>query len=456
MKNENMVQKGTQTVADAAAAVRASRYALKYHIAPPAGWMNDPNGLVKCGGKYHVFYQHYPYKPVWGPMHWGHALSDDLVHWKHLPIAIAPDMPYEDGCFSGSAVDDNGVLTLIYTAHRTDPVHQSQCVARSFDGGSTFVKSALNPVIPEPPEGCAVDFRDPKVWKQDGRWNLVAGTVHDGKGCVALYSSDDLEHWEYRGIMCESDGTLGSMWECPSFCRVDGQDIMIVSPMKMPGHKNIAMFGEYDNVAGRMRIDSFRELGLGEDFYAAQVFCDGDRTLLFGWMDMWGKNHPTESDGWAGALTIPRELSIRNGRLIQSPARELCALREEILLDDCSAESLSELRGDCMELFAELNGSTALTIGDSDEWMLRASFDDGTATFALPNGRVASETVCGAIESIRVFVDACSVEIFVNGGEVCFSQRVYPNADGFRYSAQGGVKRITAWNLRGAIAEGIG
>ena len=449
---ETMLDRANAAAFSKADEVRNSAYALKYHIAAPSGWINDPNGLVRFGDRYHVFYQHYPYAPEWGPMHWGHVSSADLAHWRHEPVALAPDMPYEKGCFSGSGVADGDALALIYTAHDDDnPIKETQCVARSFDGGRSFVKSPLNPVIPCYPEGCTSDFRDPKVWKQDGRWQMVVGTSHDGRGCAALYTGEDLDHWTYRGLLCESDGTLGSMWECPNFCRVDDQDLLIISPMEMPGHKNIALFGSFDCAAGRMSIDHWQELDLGEDFYAAQVLYDGNRTLLIGWMDMWGKPYPTQKDGWAGALTIPRELHVRNGRLLQVPAPELKALRTGKRIDSGDAKSLESLTGDCLELNLGMAKGTFI-LSDPEGELLRVSLSDGRATLTLPNGRVASAPVAPDCETpgLRVFVDRCSVECFVNGGEVCFSQRIYPKDNALIYRVDSEAK-VDAWSLGDAF-----
>jgi beta-fructofuranosidase len=203
--NQNETLRGDAAAAGLAKTAQGSRWYPNYHIAAVGGWINDPNGLVRFGDRYHVFYQHHPYSPEGGPMHWGHVSSADLAHWRREPIALAPDQPYETGCFSGSAVDDNGTLTLIYTAHNDNcPVKETQCVARSTDGGRTFVKSPLNPVIPMYPAEGAPDFRDPKVWRQGDRWLLVAGTVHEGRGAAVLYESRDLERWDYRGVLCES------------------------------------------------------------------------------------------------------------------------------------------------------------------------------------------------------------------------------------------------------------
>lgn len=437
-----------------APAARKSPYALSYHIAAPSGWINDPNGLVRYGGRYHVFYQHYPFAPQWGPMHWGHASSADLVHWRHEPIALAPDQPYEKGCFSGSGADDGDTLALIYTAHDEDnPIKETQCVARSSDGGRTFVKSPLNPVVPHPPEGCSADFRDPKVWRQDGHWFMVVGTAREGRGCAALYAGDDLEHWTYRGILAESDGTMGSMWECPNFCRVDGQDLLIISPMEMEGHKNIALFGAFDAAAGRMTLDRYQELDLGEDFYAAQVMEDGDRVLLIGWMDMWGKPYPTQKDGWAGALTLPRQLSVRDGRLCQLPPKELEALRQSVLVDSDAPGALDGVHGDRMELDIQCGGTAELCLSDADGELLRVTLTPERATFALPTGRTMSRDLSGAQSDIRVFVDRCSVECFVGGGEACFTQRIYPKENQLSYALSGDVTRVRAWTLGDAFEE---
>lgn len=450
------VERANAEVRAHAPAVRRTPYALKYHIAPPCGWMNDPNGLCRSGGRYHVFYQHYPYEAKWGPMHWGHASSADLAHWRHEPVALAPDQPYEEGCFSGSGIDDGGVLTLIYTAHdERKPFKETQCVARSRDG-VTFVKSPNNPVIPAPPAGCSADFRDPKVWRQGDRWMLVVGTARGDDGCAALFESDDLEHWRYKSILCASNGAYGTIWECPSYCRVDGQDLLLVSPIGMEGkeHKNIAMFGAFDPEAGTMRIDRWQDLDYGGDFYAAQVLDDGARTLLFAWMDMWNRDYPSAADGWAGALTLPRELAVRGGKLLQRPPQELEALREAVLADGGDAAALNGVGGDAYELCAEMKACAGeLELSDESGGLLRVTLEGNRVIFA--------QAGCAPVEApltlpfdgaeIRAFIDRCSIECFVNGGEAVYTCRVYPRGGRISCALRGEARRARAWALGDAF-----
>jgi sucrose-6-phosphate hydrolase SacC (GH32 family) len=284
-----------------------------YHFTAPMGWMNDPNGLVQVGGTYHLFYQFHPFGMDWGPMHWGHAISTDLVRWAHQPIALAPTPggPDAGGCFSGSAVDDGGVLSLVYTGHGPAQV---QCLATSADG-RTFTKHPGNPVIAAPPAGFApADFRDPKVWRAEGRWWLVAGTKRDGKGKALLYESADLRRWTFKAVMAESDGTEGAMWECPDVFALGDRHLLIVSPNEgVDRPKVFAITGTLDYATGRFTQESHRLVDHGFDFYAPQTFQDaGGRRILIGWMENWArKAWPTKAHGWAGAMTVPRIVGLR-------------------------------------------------------------------------------------------------------------------------------------------------
>ena len=166
-----------------------------YHFLPEKNWINDPNGLIQFNGEYHLFYQHNPVAAVWGNMTWGHAVSLDMVHWKHLPFALLPDQPYDkDGVFSGCTVNDNGIATILYTG--TQP--EVQCIATSSDMW-TFSKFSGNPVIATPPEGLkTTGFRDPYVWKEADGWYMVLGSGIEGAGgAILLYHSPDLRQWHY-------------------------------------------------------------------------------------------------------------------------------------------------------------------------------------------------------------------------------------------------------------------
>lgn len=463
----------------AAPRVAQSPWRLQYHISAPSGWINDPNGLIQMDGVYHVFYQLHPFSPEWGPMYWGHVTSRDLAHWHQEPIALAPDQPYEAGCFSGSAVNDNGVLTLLYTAHNDgNDVKECQCLARSCDGGRTFEKYPANPVIPKYPKDGSPDFRDPKVWRQDGQWQMVVGTSKHKKGRVLLYSSRDLEHWDYRGVLCESDGTQGEMWECPNFCTIDGQDVLIYSPMGMKGHKNIYSVGRFDCAAGKFYPEDARELDYGTNFYAAQVFEDEQgRTLLIAWMDAWGTDFPSQADGWAGALTLPRVLRMRGKTLLQQPAPELSLLRKSHPLHlsgtvTRDSNPLQDLRGNCLELLFRFSPASArrgfqlcLLADPETGKSARLLYDGQKHAFAFPHGlfqdrekfradyipcREDAETV-----DVHIFVDRCSVEVFIDQGALCFTQRVYPTQAGQCYALTADGLELSAcdaWLLGSAFS----
>ena len=461
-----------------APAVERSKWRLQYHIAAPSGWINDPNGLIQVDGVYHVFYQLHPFSPEWGPMYWGHVTSRDLAHWHHEPIALAPDQPYEAGCFSGSAVNDKGIITLLYTAHNDgNTIKECQCIARSHDGGRTFEKSPANPVLPHYPKDGSADFRDPKVWRQDGRWQMIIGSGKHRKGRALLYASADLEHWEYRGIMCESDGTQGVMWECPNFCTVDGRDVLIFSPMEMKKHKNVYSVGVFDNKIGKFTPACCRELDHGLNYYAAQIFEDEQkRTILIAWMDMWGADFPTQEDGWAGALTLPRVLHMRGDTLLQQPVPELTALRMECLQEGGfivkkGENPLRELKGDCMEIFMRFDQASACSGFDlglrSDAVSGRRAllrYDGQRKAFAMPHGLISEkehvhleyipcEIRNGQID-VHIYVDKCSIEVFIDEGALCFTQRVYPSSEGvfYKLAADGlRVLEFEVWSLGNAF-----
>lgn len=235
-------------------------YRPGYHLAPPAGWMNDPNGVVYFRGEYHVFYQHYPFDAKWGPMYWGHAKSADLVHWQHLPIALAPgDEVDRDGCFSGSAVVHGDTLALIYTGHAwlgevgdERFIRQVQCLATSVDG-IHFVKHGA--VIEAAPHASIMHFRDPKVWRQDEHWYLIAGARLEDQPLLPLYRSADLHTWEFLDYVASGSDGDGYMWECPDLFRLDGRDVLLYSPQGMPA-QGYAQLNKYHTGYRVGRLDS--------------------------------------------------------------------------------------------------------------------------------------------------------------------------------------------------------
>ncbi|WP_240501838.1 sucrose-6-phosphate hydrolase [Bacillus sp. MUM 13] len=466
-----------------------SPYKMAYHIVPPASWMNDPNGLIYWEGYYHVFFQFHPYDVKTGWMHWGHVRSRDLVHWERLPIALYPLDEYDrDGCFSGSAVDDNGVLTLVYTGNifidkELDDVDECQCIATSADG-IHFEKDLSNPVIKKHPENGSGHFRDPKVWKKDGFWYMAVGTRKDYTGKILLYRSECLRNWDYIGVMAESDEEKGYMWECPDFFELEGKHILLASPQGMEArgdsyqnlYQSVYMIGELDYKSGKYSYHTFEELDGGFDFYAPQTFMDHKgRRLMFAWMDMWESKMPSQKYGTAGSLTIPRELVIRENRLVMKPAEDLKLLRgkkAEIPAFLSKGEHLiPDINGDTLEICIsfDLASSDASEFGlkvrcsedGREETAVSYSQKDGYLTFNRNKSgegdggvrRVKLQMRDAAALTLHLFLDRSSLEIFANDGEAVMSGRIYPNQESRNikvFSANGtvSVASFECWNLK--------
>ena len=316
-------------LADAAPDLTQDTNRPEYHFLAPRSWMNDPNGPVWFNGKYHIFYQWSPYSVTGGPPHWGHAVSTDMVHWHHLPIAIAPtpDTADRDGCWTGSAVVRDGVPTVIYTgvvhddaAKGTDKEwRQAQMLATAEDDGLQHWKKLPGPVVPAPPEGMAVTgFRDPCPWREADGWYLIVGSgERDKGGCVLLYRSQDLRHWEYLHPLAHGARTgnpapdsvdRGDMWECPDFFEVNGQHCLFFSSE----NKVSWATGDYDKETHRFTI---KRTGLvdqgGIAYYAPKGFYAADgRRILWGWVRETRSQQAFAASGWAGAITLPRVLTI--------------------------------------------------------------------------------------------------------------------------------------------------
>lgn len=464
--------------------VQSEQYRSQYHFTPQANWINDPNGLLYYAGEYHLFYQYHPDSLVWGPMHWGHAVSTDLVHWEHLPTALYPD---ELGTiFSGSAVIDwhnsagfgKEAMIAAFTYHLDDDsnadAQQSQGIAYSLDKGRTWTKYESNPVIPTVPG--ERDFRDPKVFwyvpegaaAGDGYWVLLLA-VDDS---IWFYRSTDLKTWQKVSEFGEEHGSHAGVWETPDLFKlsIEGSNeyrwVLTIGLVKdaPAGGSGVHYFvGDFDgtNFTNENSPDLELWADYGADFYAAQGWNDApnDQKLWIAWMNNWTYAREIPTPTWRGAMSLPRTLSLRHTahglRLVQRPVAQLQTLRDSekswqnISVEADAPNLLDDIQGDNLEIVAtfDVSKSTAkrfgfrVRTGETEQTVIEVDAADhaiqvnrtnaGESDFnpAFPSVHTSSLSPGDDKIQLHLFIDRSSVEIFANDGLLTITEQIFPSDD---------------------------
>ena len=432
----------------------------RLHLKAPDNWVNDPNGFIYYKGYYHLFYQYFPYGPRWGTMHWGHAVSRDLVTWEHRDLALYPTMREDrNGCFSGSAVEKDGKLYLIYTGVRYEVVNPEDphtCLDDQFESAQLMIssedgfhfdnengKKVIIPPITDPAIGDRTHTRDPKVWKSGDHWYLVLGsTVEEKYGEVLFYRSDDLHTWTYVDKAFKGP-EYGWMWECPDYFETKGGKVLILSAMgflkngEKEKNQSICFHVEFDQSSCRIEIpDVYQFLDCGLDLYAPQTTLDAEgRRILSAWVRM-----PKVTDeGWIGMFCTPRVVEVRDGHIFFPMHPNVRAAYSQ----EIPAGSQRAKDGYLVSL--DLEDGEELDVGG---FVIRREGDrictDRSAVFpSFPGAHLRSETPAlkGGCH-LDVVVDKDLVEVFVNEGECVISNAVYGLEDKIGCSGEGKKMRM--------------
>lgn len=431
------------------------RYRPQVHLSPASGWLNDPNGLTRLNGRWHAFYQHYPDAPEWGPMHWGHAVSDDLVHWEHLPVALAPD-PVLGQAFSGSALVEDGRIAALLTHDGGESGTQKQSLAWS-DGGELTVDPA-SPVLTSEEH---TDFRDPKVLRWGGGYRMLLAAGDR----VLVYAADDLAG-PWTEVSTFTDEITGT-WECPELLTLGEHHVLVVSTNPggpTGGSGSWYWVGDFDGATFVPQQEA-RPVDHGADFYAAQAWSETETPVWTAWMSSWRYALRLPTDPWRGALTLPRTLGLveddAGWTLTQTPV-DLSGLAHrrlqvaDVALDPSLVQDLDvgvyELRmvvepGDAADLTLGLRVGgdeiTTLTLDlTAGQLILDRSASgevDWDASTAEPHS--APIRVRDGVIDLDVVVDQGSVEAFADGYRVSLTEQIFPHPDstGVTLTATGDV-----------------
>ncbi|OIJ18071.1 sucrose-6-phosphate hydrolase [Anaerobacillus alkalidiazotrophicus] len=478
-----------EEISNLMAKVKNCPWRQTFHIQPEIGLLNDPNGFSFYNGEYHLFYQWFPLGPVHGLKYWYHKKSKDLVNWENVGIAIRPNDYFDShGAYSGSAIEHNGNLYFFYTGNTRDENwkrHPYQCIAVMDTNG--HITKMEKPVISEIPKGYTDHFRDPKVWKENDTFYAVFGAQRtEETGCILLYSSLDLIEWTFEGEVGTNLEKFGFMWECPDYFELQNQGVLVFSPqgIEPEGDKFQNIYQSGYVLGERLDLEKkvlehgqFIELDRGFDFYAPQTMLDPKgRRILVGWMGLPEIDYPTDKNEWAHCLTIPRELSIHEGKLLQKPIKELEKLRKEKVEIDTEIDNETRrfkgFYGESYELSAEFTNFTAeefgieLRVGENEKTTIK--YDSRTKQVIFDrslSGEPVGEafgterkcTIGSSTLTFRIFVDTSSIELFINDGEEVFTGRIFPSKEsqGIQFYAKGGAVNLetSLWQLDNSLNE---
>ncbi len=455
-----------------------SPYRQAFHIQPVTGLLNDPNGFIFHDGVWHLFYQWCPWGAVHGMKHWYHVTSRDLVSWDNQGVAVKPNRYYDNyGAYSGSAYPTDNKVYLYYTGNHRDPdwtrTSYTNLVKLNDDG--TIEK------YEEPLFGPHADYtdhqRDPKILKFDNpkRYVILIGAQNKKKqGRILVYSSKHHNRdWSFAGeLKVPGFENFGGMWECPSIERIGDMDVLLFCPQKLhlTGHGEGTNHNGY--ILGHMDWDSltftpegsFHILDFGFDSYAAEcatIVNEKDKAVLVAWMGLPDASYPvTDEENWSGCLTLPRELRVRNRRLIQTPLPQLTELRDQEvdpslreLPDACEMEITFEPGSHEVRLFTDVNGRGGIVLSYRD--LFRTIMIDRshmTNRFNQEYGEIRERPLPDGLKKLRIFIDHSSVEIFVNDGDAVFSSRIFPTKRE-HFFRMDKPKEIHIWNLKPAVQD---
>lgn len=458
-------------------AVEKDPWRLRFHLMPPVGWLNDPNGLCQADGIYHVFFQYSPFDAKGKDKFWGHYTSRNLRDWEYRGAELVTDEDYDrNGVYSGCAFVENKKMYLFYTGNvklegNYDYIlkgRKASVVVVESEDGVHFGEKQMLLTNEDYPSGYTQHVRDPKVLQRDGKYYMVlGGRTKNNRGRVLLYESEDLLSWEMKTEL-KASGEFGYMWECPDLFLMDGKWFLSLSPQGLPRmeyeSQNIYTSGWFE-VSGDFRtgcrLENFEEWDKGFDFYAPQTFRDeSGRTMLIGWAGMPDAekeyDNPTAGRGWQHALTVPRVITYLNGRLHQYPAPELRLLRGAALLV-CAGETAELPEAFDLELkLKEEPAHLAVTIADG----LRFVYDGREAVLSFADAgqeegsflgigrgrRVRKARVTG-LSQVRILADTSLVEIYLNRGETVFTTRYYPEGNQRSLLVEGNVEQLDCWEM---------
>lgn len=431
--------------AELAVRLRAEPDRPQLHFSPPRQWMNDPNGLSRIDGRWHLFYQFHPGSTAWGPMHWGHAVSDDLVTWTNLPVFMQPqhDLPRlgaSGGAFSGSAcAGPDGRMHFCHTERLPcfDEKRGVREVQRIVESSDLLEATAGATVLAQRPPGASQDFRDPKLWWHEpaGEYRMVLGSALDGDPAALLYGSSDLAAWRYLGPLwrapasCRERGADAA--ECPDFFELDGKWVLLFSlhnytdPATGRRNPTWALVGDFEDDVFTPGSTEPQELDFGGDYYAMQT-CAGDgRRLAFAWLHNWTAP-PVDGGNYRGEQSLPRELFLADGKVGMRPAREIDdkLRRRELKLDVDGCAQLADapfevrvakLQGE-LELIASAAGEEAFAV--------RADADGVEIGLSSDASGVSYRSTAASLRDLRIFYDRGIIEVFAAGGRCCGTRRL--------------------------------
>ena len=427
-----------------------NKHRPKFHITPPFGLLNDPNGFCYFGGEYHLFYQWFPFGTFHGLKHWMHLTSTDLYNWSEQGSKIIPKENYElHGAYSGAAFIENEQAYLFYTGNVKLPNGRdaNQCLA-ILDSQNQVVKHPSNPVISSVPEGYTGHVRDPKIVKHGDHYFMLLGAQreHNLQGCIIAYRSHDLTTWQFIGeLSIEVDAPFEQayMFECPDLLEVDGQDVLIFSPQGLQAngarfnnrYNVVYCLGNMDWSALSFKVSFWDEVDRGFDFYAPQTMANSpsDSTLV-GWAGT-DEELPTQALGWVNTLTLPRALSIKDNRLVQVPVNQLNGVTKKtafnirtnksqcIKLDSLSFElDINEIKGNVsLELINESGECFTFKVNNQANSLLMSRYEYNHHKDDYEFGNVRTHISPNKTSNVKYICDESIIEVFVENGRDVFT-----------------------------------